>query len=302
MRGPLLEALLPVAVVIGLGYALRRSGFLPRPAWAPIDRLVYHVLFPAFLFSELARAPLAGLPAAPLAAALLGTLATMAAAANLARRAFGLPGPAYTSVLQGVTRFNTFVTLALVAPLFGPGALPLGALAVALLVPAANLLGVAALARHGEGARGLVWRALLTNPLILGCVAGAGWSLTGLPLPRVVADTAALLGRPVLALGLLSVGAGLELAGVARRPALLLAVCAGKLAAMPLLAYAYGRLLGLEGVPLGVAVLAVAAPTATSAYILARQLGGDADLMAAIVVATTLASLLTLPLALSLPF
>ncbi len=57
-----------------------------------------------------------------------------------------------------------------------------------------------------------------------------------------------------------------------------------------------------SGAPLGVVVLAVGAPTATASYILARLLGGDAELMAAIVAATTLGALVTLPLVLSLPF
>ena len=87
-----------------------------------------------------------------------------------------------------------------------------------------------------------------------------------------------------------------------RRPGLLLLVAAGKLLAMPLVALTLGRLFGLAGVPLGVAVLAVAASTATAFYILVRLLGGDAGLMAAIVAATTPGALVTFPVILSLPF
>jgi hypothetical protein len=89
---------------------------------------------------------------------------------------------------------------------------------------------------------------------------------------------------------------------VTRRPGLLLLVAVGKLLVMPLTAWGLGRLLGLSGAPLGVVVLAVGAPTATASYILARLLGGDAELIAAIVAATTLGALVTLPLILSLPF
>jgi predicted permease len=300
----LVDALAPVVFLIALGYALRRTGFMPRPAWAPLERLVYYVFFPAFLFSELARAPLAGLPLGAVAATLLGAMLVMTGAAALIGRALRLPGPTYTSVLQGLIRWNSYVALVMVPPLFGRGALPLGALAIALLVPAANLVSVAALARHGSGSRGLraVPRALLTNPLILGCAAGVAWNLAGPPLPALLAEPVGLLSRATLALGLLSVGAALEPAAVGRRPGLLLLVAAGKLLAMPLVAWSLGRLLGLSGAPLGVAVLAVAAPTATASYILARLLGGDAELMAAIVAATTLGALVTLPLILALPF
>jgi predicted permease len=70
---------------------------------------------------------------------------------------------------------------------------------------------------------------------------------------------------------------------------------------MPGSAYFLAHLLGLQGPALGVTLLALGAPTATSAYILARLLGGDAELMAAIVTATTLGAVLTLLLVLSLP-
>ena len=58
--------------------------------------------------------------------------------------------------------------------------------------------------------------------------------------------------------------------------------------------------LGLDGVSRDVALLFAALPTATSAYILARQLGGDAELMAALITGQTLLAMLSLPLWLSL--
>ncbi|HEX8373998.1 MAG TPA: hypothetical protein VF606_02340, partial [Geminicoccaceae bacterium] len=137
MTGSLFDALAPVALLIALGAGLRRSGFMPRDAWAPVERLTYFVLFPAFLFHELARAPFAGQPLGALAVTLLGAQLTMILAASLARRGLRLPGPTYTSLLQGLVRWNTYAALPMVVPLFGREALPLAAFAVALLVPTA---------------------------------------------------------------------------------------------------------------------------------------------------------------------
>ena len=109
----MLDALAPVVLLIALGYALRASGFLPKPAWAPVDRLVYYVLFPALLVSELAEAELGGVPVLAMAACLLLTQLAMAALAAAARAVWRLGGPAYTSVLQCVVRWNTYVALAL---------------------------------------------------------------------------------------------------------------------------------------------------------------------------------------------
>jgi predicted permease len=296
-------ALLPVALLIALGFVLRRTPLLDAAGWAALERLVYFVLFPALLGLELARADLAGQPLLRLGGTLLLTQLLMAAAVALGRPWLRLSGPAYTSVLQGVVRWNSYVAVALAPALFGPPGGPLVAVAVAVMVPVANLLSVAALARHGSGrAAGLttLLRALLGNPLLLACAAGIAINLAGLPLPALVTEPLTLLARATLSLGLLAVGAGLAPLAVLRRPALTLATCAAKLVAKPLLALLLGRLVGLEATALGVAVLACAVPTATSAYILARLLGGDAELMAGLITATTLAALVTLPLMLTL--
>ena len=98
------DVLVPVAITIGLGFALRASGFMPESSWTPIDRLVYHVLFPALLVRELATADLANLPAARMTLVLVTTQVLMALGARALRRPLRLDGPAYTSVLQCVVR------------------------------------------------------------------------------------------------------------------------------------------------------------------------------------------------------
>lgn len=299
----MLTALASVALLIALGAVLRGSGFLPAEAWPPVDRLVYFVLFPPLLVVELATADLAGVPVLQLAATLLATQVLMAGVALAARAGFGLAGPAYTSVLQCLVRWNTYVALALAPQLFGREALPLIAVAVAVMVPTANLMSVAALARHGTAPRTgplAFARAVATNPLILACALGIALNLSGLGLPALVREPLTILGRATLALGLLTVGAGLRLGTMTDRPGLLLATTAAHLALKPAIGIALGLGLGLGGTALAVVALACAVPTATSSYILARLLGGDAPLMAALVTTTTLAALLTLPIAVAM--
>jgi predicted permease len=98
-------------------------------------------------------------------------------------------------------------------------------------------------------------------------------------------------------MGLLAVGAGLRprALGNALRP--ILWASGIKLVAMPLVTAPLCALLGVRGPALAVAVIFAALPTATSSYILARQLGGDAELMAALLTTQTVLSALTLPVA-----
>ncbi|MDX6748369.1 AEC family transporter [Geminicoccaceae bacterium 1502E] len=299
----LVTPLASVALLILLGWALRRLGFLPAESWPPIERLVYFVLFPALLFLELARADFTGLPVFEVGGVLIAAQLSMAAAASAVRRQWQVSGESYSSAVQGVVRWNSYVFFALVPGLFGAAAVPLGAVAVAAMVPLANLLSVAALARYGRarvhGFGGFL-RAMASNPLVVATLAGVAWNQLAPPLPEIAAVSLETLGKATLSLGLLTVGAGLRTVAMPGSLRLVTAVSALKLLVKPLLAFALGSLLGLGGAALGVIVLATAVPTATSAYILARILGGDAELMAAIITITTLLALLTMPLMLLL--
>ena len=151
-------------------------------------------------------------------------------------RALAAGRPRLHQRVQCVVRWNTYVALALAPALFGPAAMPLVALAVAVMVPAANVMSVAALARHGRAGRTgplAFARAVATNPLIVACLAGIAINLSGLGLPALAAKSLTILGRATLALGLLTVGAGLRPAMVAVGPLLILATTAAHLLLRP---------------------------------------------------------------------
>ncbi|ROR34258.1 AEC family transporter [Inmirania thermothiophila] len=294
-----LAALLPLFLVIALGHLLRRAGFPGEGFWRPAERLTYYVLFPALLVLSLSRAELEGAGAARMAGALAAGVLAMTALLLVLRPRLGVPGPAFTSLYQGAVRFNTYVGLAATAALLGEAGLGLAAVALAVLVPLVNLLSVTLLARYGSGGIGLV-RAVAGNPLILACAAGIGLRLAEVAPPAAAATLLELLGRAALPLGLLAVGAGLDFAAVRQRPGLLALGLAAKLALMPALVFAACRLLAVPEPASLVAVLFAALPGAPSAYVLARQLGGDGALMAGLVTGQTAAAVLTLPLVLGL--
>ena len=298
----LVSALWPVAALVALGWVLRRIEFIKEHEWPPIERIVYFVVFPPLLFISLADADLKGQPIAAFATVLFLTQGAMFLLAVAMRRLFKIGGPAYTSLVQGVVRWNTYVVIGMVPLLFDRSALSLAALAVALMVPFANLLSVGVLARHGEGASGGTGsfvRALVRNPLLIACVLGIMWNLTGLELPDFLHEPLSILGRATLSLGLMAVGAALKPITSGGGRVLVLAVV-GQLVAKPLIVLALALLFQLGPVATGVAVLSCAVPTASSAYILSRLMKGDADLMAAIITVQTIVAFVTLPLMLAL--
>ncbi|MCC6075725.1 AEC family transporter [Pseudomonas sp. GCM10022188] len=295
----LLLALWPLFALIVAGYLLHRVDFPGAAFWPGAERLNYFLLFPALLLGSLAGAPLAN-PALPrLALAVLLGLAAGWLALLALRHWRGWPAARFGAIAQGALRFNTYLGLAAVGSLYGQEGLSVAALMLALLVPAVNLLSVWALsAEQGLGARALLLP-MVRNPLILACLGGVLINLSGFGLPGGSERLLDLLGAASLPLGLLCVGAALRPQELRGEAPTLLGNSLARLLLMPLLALAVARLLALPAMESTLLVLFFALPTAPSAYVLTRQLGGDSHLMAGIITLQTLLAALSLPLLLA---
>ena len=299
----LVSALLPVFLLILLGWLLRRIKFLDEAFWGAAERLTYYILLPCLLVAGLAEATLAGGQLWPMVGAIVAALLIMTAFLVAIRPRLGLEDAAFSSLFQSALRFNSYIGLGAAAGLHGAEGLAAGAVAVGATVPLVNLLSVTALAWLGAGNRPeprFVLLAILRNPLLLACALGITLNATGLGLPSLLAPVLEILGRGALPLGLLAVGAGLRFTGLHRHGHTLALAAGLRLLVMPLLVATGCWLLGVTGTAATVAVLFAALPTATSAYILARQMGGDAPLMAAIIAAQSALAVITLPLILVL--
>lgn len=295
-------ALLPVFLLIVIGFGLRRILLKEEAHWVGLERLVYYVLFPALLIQTLARAKLSGVPVASVGGALLIAVLLMMTLCLMLRPVLqtrlNLSGPSFTSLFQCSCRWQTYVALAVAGNLYGDLGLTLASVAMVAMIPLLNIVCVWVLAHYAAPTR-LSWpRILLTiskNPLIWACVIGLALNLSGLALPRWINDLTDALGRSSLALGLLVVGAGLQLKGVLRPPPAAYVTIFLKLILMPVMAISLGRTFGLSGVNLAIVACCSSVPTASSAYVLARQMGGDAPLVAEILTIQTALAVLTMP-------
>lgn len=292
-----LGALLPLFALIALGYLARRVGWPGPGAWRTVERLTYYVLFPALLFTSLAGTSLAGGGLVALALA-IATMAT-AAASLLTRRPLGLSGPTLTSVIQGAIRPNTYVGVGAALALWSNQGVALAAVGLAVVIPIVNLIAVLGLLRYAPSAvagKASLLRSLVHNPLIVSCLAGLAANGVGLHLPGWIMGSLKLLGQASLPLGLLAVGAALELSALASRWQAVAAACGLKLIASPAIAAAILALFGVQGTAFAVAVVYMGVPTSASAYVLAVEMGGDREAMATIISASTILSAITLPL------
>lgn len=295
---PILNALVPVFLVIALGFVIKRMNFLDDGIWAPLDRLTYYVFFPALLLHTLATANLADYDIWPMASALGAGLFSMVAILMILKAVLPLTGPQFSSVFQGAARWNGFVALAAIGSIFGPEGVTLAAVSFAVLVPTVNVLSVLILTRYAgdtPAGMGTVLRLLSKNPLILACAAGIALNVSGIGLPGPLAPTFKILGAAALTIGLIAIGAGLQ-PKHALETGWIVALTSGlKLLVMPALMAGWCIVFGVTGLPAAVVLLCGAVPGATSSYILARQLGGDATLMASLITGSTILAAITMP-------
>ncbi len=299
----MLDSLIAVFLVIATGWCLKIRGIVAPEHWIGVERLTYQVLFPAVVIATLATADLGNLPVLAMGLSLVLAILSVAALLLLARPLLaraGIGGPAFTSVFQGSVRWNTFVALALASGLLGRTGATLMAIAVAAMIPLLNVICVLVLARFANGrpmSAGATLRSILYNPFIWSSALGLALNPAQGLLPAAFIGYLDVLGRASLGIGLLVVGAGLDLKRLARPSLAHGAAVLLKLVAMPLLAWFFARQLGVAGPALTMTIIAGAVPTATAAYFLARDLGGDAPLMAEITTLQTVLALATLPAA-----
>jgi malonate transporter len=301
-----LAGLLPVFLLIVLGAVLKRTLMRLDTQWHGLERLTYFVLFPMLLIQTLVKADLSGVPVAGVGgalmlAALAISLLCLAVQPLLAR--FAIDGPAFTSIFQGATRWQTYVALSVSGNLFGNTGLALASVAMVAIIPMVNVFSVAVLAHYAstekQSLRTIVMT-VLRNPLIWACAIGLAINLIHLPLPKLWHQVADALGSSSLAIGLLVTGAGLQLEGFLR-PSLAAALgVTFKLILMPAIAIALALMFGLTGVNLVIVAACSAVPTSPSAYVLARQMGGDAPLLAQIITLQTILAAVTMPIAIAL--
>jgi len=296
-----LNAITPIFLIIAIGYLLFRTRIVGEEVWSAIEHICFYLLLPFLIIRTLSRANLGSVPIADftlvLVIAMLGMSVLLILIHTILRRRYPGGGPTFTSLFQGITRFHGFVALATIGPLYGDDGVTLAALALAIMVPMLNMLSVVVLSLYGSGSNNPEFRAVfmrvLRNPLIIACAAGLALNWVG--VPDFIFDTIVIIGNGGLGLALLAVGAGLRIGQAADQKMLIAIGVVTRLIGMPLLIIGMASLIGLEGLPRTVAIIAGAVPTAATSYVMARKMGGNAELMSNIMTFQVIAAIVTLP-------
>lgn len=295
----ILGALIPIFLLILIGYYFKRIKFPSNDFWASADKLTYYVLMPSLLIYKLSTANLENIEAFDFVlTGILGIFAILVISLliNLITKT---PGAPFSSVVQGTVRFNTYVFLALIASMFGDEGIALAALLITFAIPLINVICITVFAIYVNDQKatlkGMI-KSIVTNPLIVACVIGGSINYIDLTLPIVALNVLKILSASALPMGLLSVGFSLDLKSIKEAKSELVISTVLKLLIKPICMYGIGIYFGLNTLFLGIVVVFAAMPTAPSAFVLARQLGGDIKLMASIITLQTIVSIFTISL------
>jgi hypothetical protein len=317
-----LEICLPVFAMIGIGRLLGWSGILTEGHRGAFNWILYHLALPALVFGEIVHQRFTDFFRAELLLALVGlplaAILLTAAVYVVFARLLGYTGAFAAAFVFGTFWANvTYLGFPLSRSAFGPEGLADAAVYNAFIMPAFIALGFLLIGAFGSSAGGS-WgrkvRMALLNPVILAAffgilVAALAECLRegpdgALALPegvvaglRILERLLGLLGEMGLPVALLVIGAALQVRAIKTNLVALALTVTGKLVLMPLVLFLLLEMAfeGSGGTVRGVAVLLAAMPNAVASYVVARQIGAEEGFVAAMLVTSTLLSILTLP-------
>ena len=300
-----LTIVLPVFLVIGLGFALKRTALIDSHFLYQLNRLIYYIALPSLLFYKIGSADFAASFNEALVLGLILTVALGFALSYAWASLRGYPPAVRGTFSQGAFRGNlAYIGLALVFNAYGEEGFAHAGVLMGFLVPTLNFFAMLALLlphRQRQAHSLRFWLAqLAANPLILASFAGICWSFLRLPMPLVFARAFDILTGMALPLALLAIGGTFSFEKLRGDLGKALLATGLKIVGAPLLAWGLLHLMGVGGMDLAIGVIFAGTPAATATYIMAQEMKGDAELAGTIIMLSTLLSVVTYTVALLL--
>lgn len=291
------NAVLPMCLVMALGYGTRRLGWLRREEISTINKIAFRIFLPCLLYYNIYCSDLSGsFDPLLMAYAVGGVLLTFGLALGYTLLTEKLPERRGV-LIQGMFRSNYVIMgIPVATALLGADQLGTVSILIAVIVPLFNMLAVVVLeVFRGQKPKPLhILGQIAKNPLVIGSVLGILTLVAGIRLPHILEQTIQNVSAIASPLQLFLLGAFFQFSGLKTYRRELVTVSIAKLIVSPGLFLGLGALLGFRGVAFVSLIGIFASPTAVNSFTMAQQMGGDAELAGDIVVTTSAASILTL--------
>lgn len=291
------NAVLPMCLVMALGYGTRRLGWLRREEISTINKIAFRIFLPCLLYYNIYCSDLSGsFDPLLMTYAVGGVLLTFGLALGYTLLTEKLPERRGV-LIQGMFRSNYVIMgIPVATALLGADQLGTVSILIAVIVPLFNMLAVVVLeVFRGQKPKPLhILGQIAKNPLVIGSVLGILTLVAGIRLPHILEQTIQSVSAIASPLQLFLLGAFFQFSGLKTYRRELVTVSIAKLIVSPGLFLGLGALLGFRGVAFVSLIGIFASPTAVNSFTMAQQMGGDAELAGDIVVTTSAASILTM--------
>lgn len=289
------QAVLPLFFMMLLGVFIRKMKWLNEQELTRLNGVIFKVLLPFAVFTSIYRTDLSETLHLRLIAFAVGAvLLTFLTALYIVPKIE--PSNATRGAMIQASYRSNFVLLGLplVSNIYPNANLGLTAIAIAVLIPVYNVLAVLTLEyyRGGRANPKRIVRSILTNPLILGCLAG----LLAIPfqLPSVIDHTVTQISATATPMALIMLGASFQFNPNLHQRLNVTLCTINRLILVPGIFLSIAALLGFRGLAFATLIGILGTPCSISSFTMVQQMESDADLAGAAVVCTSILSCVTM--------
>ena len=300
----ILNNLFPVFALLVLGSLLKHYSLTTDAFLKTSDRLIYFIFFPVMLFWKIGGASSVSGTDWELCKAALCSVLTIYVLSSMYITLFNVSDYQAGTFSQSCYRFNTYIGMAIIINALGEEGIRHFGILIGVVIPVINVLAVSTLIWF-SGKRFTLWeracltgKALISNPLILACVAGILYSRFVNVFPPFLENFFRLTASAALPLALLSIGGALTFTNLKDYIRLSLVGSIFKLLVFPVTGYFFLRAFHVTDIPFKVGMIFFTLPASTAIYVLSSQLNSDTELASASIVLSTMLSFFALSAAL----
>jgi malonate transporter len=294
----------PIFLIVVVGWTLRKIGVIQENFIKQSIKFVFNVTLPILIFLKLAVADFSTIFDSGIIVLVYGCMFIVFILGWLLARIFIKKGNGRGVFIQGgFWPNNVIIGLALIMNVFGEDAVSKMVMILVFLIPLDYMLSVVALTisdrqdKRGKAMSEMI-KTIALNPVIITAVAAIVFSLVRVPIPNVMIDTGNYIAAITLPLALIVVGGTMKIKHLQNTSFITLGALIMKLLVSPLIATTIGYLIGYTGIDLGIIYIIFACPTAIMSFVLANSMTPHGELAGNIVLTTTIASAITIPLGL----
>lgn len=296
------RTVLPIFLVMGLGFFIRNMDFLQEEFWDSANKFGFYVTLPTMLFKNIYKMNISTISNTGLIIYSVVALFGSILAAAVVSRLMKIKNIQKGAFIQGSFRSNFLILgVPLAESLFGIEGMGPTLLLLIVAIPLFNIVAVVILTIYnGNGIASMRWKdniiKIKKNPLIIASAAAVLFVAFTLKVPFVIEKTIDSVASIATPLSLLVLGGQIDLSKVRGNISLSLIASSMRLIFIPAVVVVGAVLLGYRGGELGAVFILFSAPTAITSFIMAKNMNSDGQLAAQIVVLTTILSMITLPL------